>query len=98
MWYPSILARAYYLCDRSEEAIAAANEILNRNQDDLDALLILAYASAATDRMTDSRQTVREIIRVKPDFTLEEYAKSQPYRDTRILERIIQMLQMAGLK
>jgi adenylate cyclase len=98
MWYPSILARAYYLCDRSEEAIAVANEILNRNQDDLDALLILAYASAATDRMTDSRQTVREIIRVKPDFTLEEYAKSQPYRDPRILERIIQMLQMAGLK
>jgi hypothetical protein len=64
----------------------------------LDALLILAYASAAADRMNDAHQAVREIIRVKPGFTLEEYAKSQPYRDLRILERIIQMLQMAGLK
>jgi TolB-like protein len=98
MWYPSILARAYYLCDRNEEAIAVANEILNRNQDDLDALLILAYASAAADRMNDAHQAVREIIRVKPGFTLEEYAKSQPYNDPQILERIIQMLQMAGLK
>jgi len=98
MYYPSVLARAYYLCDRNEEAIAVANEILNRNQDDLDALLILAYASAAIDRMNDAHQAVREIIRVRPGFTLEEYAKSQPYRDPRILERIIQMLQMAGLK
>ena len=98
MWYPSILARAYYLCDRNEEAIAVAKEILNRNQDQLDALLILAYASTAINRVNDAHQAVREIIRVKPGFTLEEYAKSQPYRDPRILERIIQMLQMAGLK
>jgi hypothetical protein len=48
--------------------------------------------------MNDAHQAVREIIRVRPGLTLEEYANSQPYRDPQILERIIQMLQMAGLK
>jgi tetratricopeptide (TPR) repeat protein len=98
MWYPTVLARAYYLCDRSEEASAVANEILNRSQDDLDALLILACASAVMGQMKDAHKTVREIIRIKPEFTLEEYAKLQPYKDQGILEKIIQILQIAGLK
>jgi hypothetical protein len=98
MYFPVILARAYYLCDRSEEAIAVSKEILSRTQDDLDAHLNLAYASAAIDRMEDARQAVKDIIRIKPEFTLEEYSKSQPYKDPRILERIIQFLRIAGLK
>jgi TolB-like protein len=97
-FFPAILARAYYLSERSEEAIAMANEILNRSQDDLDALLILACASAAMGRMKEAHQAAREIIRIKPRFTLEEYAKSQPYKDQGILEKIIQTLQIAGLK
>ena len=83
---------------RSEKAIGVCKEILSRTQDDLDGHIILAYASAAIDRMEDAHQAVKDIIRVKPDFTLEEYAKSQPYRDPRILERIIKLLQIAGLK
>lgn len=98
MYYPAVLARAYYLCDRNEEAIAVANEILNRSQEDLDALLILACASVVLGRRKDFKQAGREIIRVKPGFTLKEWAKSQPYNDPRILERIIQLLQIAGLK
>ena len=98
MHYPAVLARAYYLCDRNDEAIAVANEILNRSQDDLDALLILTFASAAMNRKKDAKRTAKEIIRVKPGFTLEGYAKSQPYKNLQILDRIIQMLQTAGLK
>jgi tetratricopeptide (TPR) repeat protein len=98
MYYPAILARSYYLCDLSAEATTVVKEILNQNQDDLDALLILVYASVDLGRMKDAHQAVREIIRVRPGFTLEEYAKSQPYKDPRILEKIIQMLQTAGLK
>jgi len=98
MYFPTILARAYYLCNRNEEAIAVANEILNRSQYDLEAHLLLVYANAATDRMKIAQQAVRNIIRIKPEFTLEEYAKSQPYRDPLILKKIIHMLQTAGLK
>lgn len=98
MYFPTILARAYYLCNRNEEAIAVANEILNRSQNDLDAHLILAYANAVTDRIIYAQQAARDILRIRPGFTLEEYAKSQPYKDQRILEKIIQMLQIAGLK
>ncbi|UCE55859.1 MAG: adenylate/guanylate cyclase domain-containing protein [Desulfobacterales bacterium] len=98
MYFPAILARAYYLSERNEEAMDVANEILSRSQNDLDALLTLAYAGAVMDRMKDANQAAKEIIKVKPGFTLEEYSKSQPYKDPRILERIIQMLQIAGLK
>ena len=98
MYYPAILARAYYLCDRNEEAIAVAKEVLNRDQNDLDALLILACASAVIGRMNDAHQAAREIIRVKPGFTLDEYAKLQPYKNPRILKKILQTLQTAGLE
>ena len=97
-YFPTILARAYYLCNRNEEAIAVANEILNRSQNDLDAHLILAYANAVTDRIINAQQAARDVLRIRPGFTLEEYAKSQPYRDPLVLKKIIQMLQTAGLK
>lgn len=98
MYYPAVLARAYYLCDRNEEAIAVANEILSRSQNDLDALLVLAWVNAGEGRMQDASQAAKEISKVKPEFTLEAYAKSQPYKDPSVLGRIIQMLRMAGLK
>jgi adenylate cyclase len=96
--YPAILASAYYGCARNEEAIASAEEVLKRDRDNLDALLVLAGARATLGRMEEANKATREVFRVKPGFTLEEFAKSQPYKDPRTLERVIAMLRKAGLK
>ncbi len=95
--YPAVLASAYYGCGRYEEAITAAKEALKLDRNNLDALLVLVGANAALGQPEVAHGTTREVLRVKPEFTLEEFAKSQPYKDPPTLERVITMLRGAGL-
>jgi adenylate cyclase len=96
--YPAILASVYYGNDQHEEAIAVAEEILKRDSDNLDALLVLAGANAALSRMEVAHGVTQEVLRVKPGFSLEEFSQSQPYKEPQTLERVIAMLRKAGLK
>jgi len=96
--YPAILASVYYGNDQHEEAIAVAEEILKRDSDNLDALLVLAGANTALSRTEEANRVAQEILRIKPGFNLEEFAQSQPYKEPQTLERVIAMLRKAGLK
>jgi hypothetical protein len=49
------------------------------------------------DRTDEARKACREVLRVSPDFALEKYAATQPYRDSQSLAQVIEMLQKAGL-
>jgi adenylate cyclase len=96
--YPAILASAYYGCDRHEEAIIEAEEVITRDRDNLDALLILSGANVALGRIEEAHKATQEVLRVKPIFSLKEFAKSQLYKNPRTLEKVVSMLQKAGLK
>ncbi len=96
--YPAILASAYYGCDRHEEAIIAAEDVIKRDRDNLDALLIISGASVGLGRIEEAHKATREVLRVKPEFSLEEFAKSQMYKNPRTLEKVVAMLRKAGLK
>ena len=91
------LAAAYYGSGRYEEATMSAREVLKSDKDDLDALLLLAGANAALDRQEEASWAAAEVQRVKPDFILDKYAETQPYRDPNKLEQVTRMLQKAGL-
>ena len=95
--FPSILASAYYGCDRHEEAIVEAREVIQRDRDNLDALLVIAGASTALGQTEDAHEAVREVLRIKPNFSLEEFAKSQLYENPRTMEKVVAMLRKAGL-
>jgi adenylate cyclase len=97
VYYPAVLAAAYYGCGRYEDAIVAAREVLQSDRDNLDALLILAGANAALNRTDEARKISFEVLGISPDFTLEKYAATQPYRDPQTLAQVIEMLQKAGL-
>ena len=75
-----------------------AEEVLKRDADNLDALLVLAGAHAALGRMEEARGVTQEVLRVKPGFSLEAFAQSQPYQEPQTLTRVIAMLRKAGLK
>lgn len=96
-FFQAILAAAFYGSGRHEEAIAAAKDTLKSDRENLDAFLILAGANAALDRKVEALEAASEIKRIKPDFTLEKYAATQPYKDPQTLEQVITMLQKAGL-
>lgn len=98
IFYPAVLASAYYGCGRYEEAITAAEEAFRGDKRNIDALLVLAGANAALDRSDEARNACREVLGVKPDFKVEKYAATQPYKDPQDLEQVVAMLHKAGFQ
>jgi adenylate cyclase len=96
-FFQVVLAAAYYGSGQYDEAIAAATEAAGSDPNNLGAFLILAAANAALDRPEASRKAAGEIRRISPDFSLEKYAATQPYKDPATLQQVIHTLQKAGL-
>ena len=97
-FFQKTLAAAFYGNGQYEKAIASAKKVLESDNDNLDAFLILASAYAATGEHKEASKAAREVKRIKPDFSLEKYAKTQPYSDSKVLDQITSMLQRAGLQ
>ncbi len=95
--YPAILASAYYGCDRHEEAVAAAKASIDLNEHNVAPYLSLAASNTALGRTEEARWAVKEVVRVTPAFSLTAFAESQPYKDQKVLERLIAQLSSAGL-
>ena len=97
-WFPEVLATAYYLSGRFEEAITAANQALALAPDSVDARLVLAASLVATQRLEAAKEAGREIRSIDPGFTLTRFSASQPYRDSAPLKRLVDSLRRAGFK
>ena len=97
-FYHVVLAGALYSSGRYKEAITAAKEALRYDNEYLDALLILVGAHAAANQMEDAATTASAIRRVQPDFTLEKFAQTQPYKHPETLEQLLLTLNQAGLQ
>ncbi len=95
--YPAVLARAYYGCERYEEAIAASKDAIALEGKDTSTYLILAASNAALERTAEAEHTAQELLNIKQDFSLAEFAESQPYKENRTLDRLIDRLKTAGL-
>jgi TolB-like protein len=96
-FFQVVLAAAYYGSGQYDAAIAAAKEAVKFDRNNLGAFLILAGANAALDRPEASQRAADEVRRITPDFSLEKYAATQPYKDPATLQQIIRALQKAGL-
>jgi TolB-like protein len=95
--FPAILASAYHDSDRHEEAVAAARAAVELSDDKVDPYLIIAASSDALGRAEEARWATHEVLRVKPDFNLAKFAKAQPYKERKDLDRLIARLRNAGL-
>ncbi len=95
--YPAVLASAYHDSGRHEEALAAAKAAIELSDNKVDPYLIIAASSDAMGQAEVACWAAREALRVKPDFSLDEFAKSQPYKEREDLERLISRLKNAGL-
>jgi tetratricopeptide (TPR) repeat protein len=97
-FFKNTLAAAFYGSGQFEKAIASAKEVLKSDEGNLDALLILAGAYAVLDQQEQASKAAAEIKRIKPDFSLNKYAETQPYSDPKKLEQVTSMLQRAGVQ
>jgi serine/threonine protein kinase len=95
--FPSVLAMGHYLLGEHDEAIDAARGTLELTPDNVEAHAILGAALAASGRDVEAREARLEIMRVKPDFTLDDFARGQPFEDPAVLDGLLADLRKIGL-
>jgi len=95
--FPAILATAYYGSGRYEEAIASAKATIELDSQRVDPYLILAASAVALGSMEEARWAADKVLKLRPAFALREYRASQPYKDPKLLDRLLSQLRDAGL-
>jgi adenylate cyclase len=93
----AMLAGAYHGAGRHEEAVAAAKTALELDDKRVEPHLILAAANAALGHIEEARRAAEKLLKLKPAFRLAEYALSQPYKEQKHLDRLLDQLRTAGL-
>jgi hypothetical protein len=96
-FYSIVLATAYYGDRQHELAITAAEVSLTIDKKNIDALLLIALANAALDRMSGAYVATKKVLKMKPKFLLSEFSQSQPYKNSQDLESLTSMFNKAGL-
>ena len=96
--YPAIVAQSLYGSERYEDAIAAASSTIELDARGVDPYVFLAASNAALDCGEEAQRVARNLLRLKPDFSLAAFAQSQPYKERDYLDRLVDRLRSAGLE
>jgi len=59
--------------------------------------LNLAVAYSPLDRMEEARAAVSEVLKLSPNFSLEHFAKTLPYKSEAVRQAIVDALRKAGM-
>ena len=95
--FPAVLATGHYLCQQADEAVDAARGAIELSPENLENHVVLAGALAAAGHPDQAASALQEIHRLKKDFSLDEFATSQPFKDPADLDRMLGDLRAAGL-
>lgn len=99
--YPAILlhfmAQAHFSLGDYETAAKRLIERIARNPGTDASRMLLASCYGHLGRPDEARAAWAELLKVNPDFSLEQRARVLPYKDARDFERIIEGLAKAGL-
>jgi adenylate cyclase len=91
------LAFAYSNLGKYDEAIAAANNAVRVNPNDVIARSALVCTYSFLGQEEEARAEAAEILRIDPHFSSERVKKTSPLKNKEKLERIIEALAKAGL-
>ena len=92
-----VLGQAYRLCGRYEEAIAAYKGALARDAESVIARMGLTRTYVRTGREEEARAEAREILKINPRFSLQNFQGRFPYTDQALRDAAIADLRQAGL-
>jgi adenylate cyclase len=96
--HSAILASAFYGSERYEEAVAAAKTAIELDDSRVDPYLILAASNVVLNHSEEARWAAQKVLKLKPEFSLAQFAESQPYKEQRDLDRLIDQLKSVGLE
>lgn len=92
------LGGAYYGAGQYEEAIEAYNKSIKKQSNNILAHIALAATYSLMGREKDAHEAALEVLKIDPEFSLRNFAKTFPMKNQDELERFIEALRKAGLK
>ena len=95
--YFANLGRDYYFLNQTDKAINSLHEAVFRNENYLNAHIYLAATYASLGRLEDAAWEIDKIMTLDPEFSLNYWASTQPYRSKSRLDRMVGDLRKAGL-
>jgi TolB-like protein/tetratricopeptide (TPR) repeat protein len=93
-WYLWNMGEAYFNLQRYEEAIQS----FKRMHDQSEAHRLLASSYGLLGQVSEARHHASQVLAVHPEFSLEHWRTVPPYKTTAQLERLVEGLQIAGLR
>ena len=96
-WYLHEFGSCYRLIGRYEEAIAANKRVLIRSPAYLNSRLNLIVTYMMSGEEEAARKEAGEVLKQRPDFSIERFLKHFPYKDQKIIDGFRVDLRKAGL-
>ena len=96
--FPAVLASAYHGAERCEEAMAAAKDAIELDPNKFEPYLILAACAVVLGQAEEAQRAARKVRALMPGFSLASFADSQPYKDRKQLDHLVDQLRIAGLE
>lgn len=92
-WYLWFLGGAYFQLGRYEDAIDTLLQMTNTTEGGR----LLAASYAHLGRHDEAQEQAKLVLKAHPEFTIERWRGTQPFKDDAPLERLLSGLQIAGL-
>jgi tetratricopeptide (TPR) repeat protein len=96
--YFNSLSGAYSVAGRYEEAIEMAKRGIERAPRNMISYINLTAAFSKAGRYGEARAAATEVLKINPKFSVEQHARTIPYKDQSRIDRTIDALRKAGLK
>ena len=80
-----------------EKAIELCKKSLSGNPDQLSVYLTLTASYSLSNRTEEAHKAAEEVLRINPDFSLEYYEKTIPYKRQETVDKFAEALRKAGL-
>jgi adenylate cyclase len=96
-WHLVVLAQAYRMAGRYEEAYEEARKAVELDPRNPIAYIVLTVSSVLAGREQDARAAAAELLKINPRFSVRKYAEAVPYRDRSTVDETIDALHKAGL-
>jgi tetratricopeptide (TPR) repeat protein len=97
-WYTTTMANAYFIGQDYEMAVDAAEGVVARDEQDVEALLNLAASQSALGRDRHAAAAIQQARRNEPTLNTEDLRQNLPYKDNETLDRFISNVKKAGLE
>ena len=97
-WYMHVLAATYREIEKYEEAIEWGEKAVQKNPKNVLSRVVLCSIYSLSGRMDKASAQATEIMRLNPNISVEQIARTDPQKNQVVKKRYIDALRKAGLK